>query len=101
MSEHEPQHTRRLDTPDEPQLMPPDALNVAGDEVAPWVIELRIVGTPSVMQAHVNGALLIGRRDVKSDIYPEVDLEKYGGVCIGYFTQARGDLPAPKSLDDS
>ncbi len=67
MSEHEPQHTRRLDNPDEPQFMPTDALDAIRDEVAPWVIELRIVGTPYVVQAHVNGALLIGRRDTKSE----------------------------------
>lgn len=83
MSDNEPQHTRRLDNADEPSLMPSDALDHRGDEVAPWVIELRIVGTPSVIQAHVNGTLLIGRRDPKSNTFPEVDLEKYGGYASG------------------
>lgn len=83
MSEHEPQHTRRLDNPDEPQVMPTDALNEVRDEVAPWVIELRIVGTPSVVQAHVNGVLMIGRRDPKSNTFPEIDLDKYGGYASG------------------
>ncbi len=83
MSEHEPQHTRRLDNPDEPELMPTDALDAIRDEVAPWVIELRIVGTPYVIQAHVNGTLLIGRRDAKSDTHPDIDLDKYGGYASG------------------
>lgn len=83
MLNNDPQHTRKLDAVPEHQPMPTDTLGEERDEVAPWVIELRVVGTPSVIQVHVNSSLLIGRTDAKSDIHPDVDLEKYGGYTAG------------------
>lgn len=74
--------TRRLDINGEPVPMP---LEDAGtdDYPAPWVIELRVVGTPSVIQAHVTGELIIGRSDVKTGVIPHIDLEPFGAYKLG------------------
>lgn len=45
----------------------------------PWVIELRVVGTPSVLEVQVNEAMLIGRYDDESDKQPDIDLKPYDG----------------------
>jgi CheY-like chemotaxis protein len=67
--------TARLKTT---ELPPP-----APDYPVPWVIELRVVGTPSVIQAQVSGALLLGRADPRNNIRPDVDLDLYGGLHRG------------------
>jgi CheY-like chemotaxis protein len=53
------------------------------DAGIPWVIELRIVGTPAVFQVRVQGELIIGRSDPRFDNKPDIDLEPYDGYQQG------------------
>jgi CheY-like chemotaxis protein len=65
------------------KLTPTELPPVLADYPVPWVIELRIVGTPSVIQVQVGGALLIGRADHRNSIMPEIDLDPFGGLTRG------------------
>lgn len=53
------------------------------DAVLPWVIEFRIVGTPSTLQVRVSELMMIGRPDTEKAVQPEVDLSPYGGQVLG------------------
>lgn len=53
------------------------------DEVLPWVIEFRIVGTPSTIQVRVTETMTIGRDDPESGIEPDVNLTPYGAHVLG------------------
>ncbi len=53
------------------------------DQVRPWVIELRVVGTASVVQARVGEAMVIGRGDSASGFAPEVDLTTFDAFSKG------------------
>jgi CheY-like chemotaxis protein len=50
---------------------------------APWVVELRIVGTPSVIQATVLGEVNVGRADTRHPITPEINFEPFNGYESG------------------
>lgn len=68
--------TRRLepdDLPDTPAIRGTGPLDYA----MPWVIELRIVGTPSVLQVQVSQRIVVGRADRHSSQRPDIDLEPY------------------------
>lgn len=84
MENSEHQSTRPINY--ESEIVPSSSntrLTGTGDYPAPWVIELRVMGTPSVIQSHVNGALLIGRADHRNNVYPEIDLEPFDGHVKG------------------
>ncbi len=49
----------------------------------PWVIELRIVGTSEIFATKVRDSLLIGRVDYERSVYPDIDLNNYGGAVLG------------------
>lgn len=49
----------------------------------PYVIELRIVGTPDMLQLQVKDTMLFGRADVENGIRPEIDLTPYQGFQNG------------------
>lgn len=53
------------------------------EEVVPWVIEFRIVGTPDIIRAPVSETLLFGRSDKNYKVYPDVDLGKHLGQKLG------------------
>jgi CheY-like chemotaxis protein len=53
------------------------------DQTLPWVIELRIVGTASVMQIQVQNEMLIGRADSERRLFPEIDLSPFGAFTNG------------------
>lgn len=74
--------TRRLDGLDIESLAPVDAGD-SQEYVLPWVVELRVVGTPSVIQVQVKEELLIGRSDPKSQDRPDIDLEAFEGYQKG------------------
>lgn len=52
------------------------------DFLVPWVVELRIVGTASVIQLKLKESMVIGRGG-KSDKPPDIDLEPYNGYHLG------------------
>lgn len=49
----------------------------------PWVVELRVVGTASMIQAQVRDSMLIGRSDSEQQIFPEIDLLPYNAFGLG------------------
>ncbi len=57
------------------------------NEPLPWVIELRVVGTPSTIQVQVHETMIIGRNDPQRGVYPTVDLGAYGGQNKGVSRQ--------------
>ncbi len=50
---------------------------------SPWLIELRIQGTPITVRMNVENEIVIGRSDVSAAVYPDLDLTPYGGVEKG------------------
>lgn len=57
------------------------------DYFVPWVIELRIIGTPSVIQIEVAESMLIGRSDKEKRTRPEIDLADFDGYNLGVSRQ--------------
>ncbi len=53
------------------------------DTSLPWVIELRVVGTASTLQARVQADMVIGRSDNDQRIFPEIDLLPYNAFAMG------------------
>lgn len=47
------------------------------DQIIPWVIEFRVVGTPTILKAPVTEEMIIGRKDTAHYIIPEIDLEPF------------------------
>lgn len=52
-------------------------------DLAPWVMELRVVGTPVTIQVNVKDHMLIGRADPERGINPEIDLTEPDGMGKG------------------
>lgn len=52
-------------------------------DLAPWVMELRVVGTPVTIQVNVKDHMLIGRADSDRGIAPEIDLTEPDGMGKG------------------
>jgi CheY-like chemotaxis protein len=53
------------------------------DEVLPWVIEFRVVGTASTIQVRVADEMVLGRADSENGIAPEINLAPYGAHVLG------------------
>jgi pSer/pThr/pTyr-binding forkhead associated (FHA) protein len=49
------------------------------DDIVPWVIEFRVVGTHQIIKAPVSEKILVGRTDTTRGIHPEIDLDPYRG----------------------
>lgn len=47
------------------------------DYSMPWVIKMRVVGTPDVIQIEVREQIILGRSDRKSPVMPDVDLNPF------------------------
>ena len=81
------QKTRHLDYAfEEGETMPVRATGPL-DMVLPWVIEFRIVGTASTIQARVGEYMTIGRSDPERGVEPDVNLTPYGGHVMGVSRQ--------------
>lgn len=52
-------------------------------DLVPWVMELRVVGTPVTLQVNVKDHMLIGRADPERGIAPEIDLTEPDGIGKG------------------
>jgi CheY-like chemotaxis protein len=76
------QHTRFLEAQAPKSLMP---RRVTGplDEVLPWVLEFRVVGTASTIQVRVAEVMTIGRSDPERGIEPDVNLSPYAAHIMG------------------
>lgn len=51
----------------------------SGEVAVPWVIELRVIGTASVLQVQVRDELLIGRYDPNMPKEPDINLQPFNG----------------------
>ena len=51
--------------------------------LVPWVMEMRVVGTPVTLQINVRDHMLIGRADSERGINPEIDLTEPDGIGKG------------------
>jgi CheY-like chemotaxis protein len=71
-----------LNQPVDMQTMP---LRATGplDDALPWVIEFRVVGTASTIQARVREQMNIGRADPGSGLEPDINLADYGAHVLG------------------
>jgi CheY-like chemotaxis protein len=68
------------------QLAEEKAREHAGAEdenIIPWVIELRVIGTPDIIRAPVAERITFGRSDANQNINPEIDLSVYDGQRKG------------------
>jgi CheY-like chemotaxis protein len=77
--------TRYLDSDASAPPMPPRSTSPL--EVMPWVLEFRVVGTPSIIQVQVAEAMILGRRDDERGVYPHVDLGPYEAHSKGVSRQ--------------
>lgn len=79
--QHKNKHTRRLDL-ESVSYVPPVSGTGPLDYAIPWVMELRIVGTASVLQIQVRESMVVGRSD-QTTSKPDVDLEPYNAYELG------------------
>ncbi len=54
-----------------------------GSSGLPWIVELRIPGTPGVAKTRIDGRAVIGRVDRENDVFPDVDLTPWGALELG------------------
>jgi len=73
--------TKHLDPDHSGSPMP--ARPIGPLEEMPWVIELRVVGTASVIPVQVSDKLIIGRNDPDRGVTCDVDLTPYGAFTHG------------------
>lgn len=70
--------------PSAPLPVPPQPVPSTGPlDLAPWVMELRVVGTAVTLQINVKDHMLIGRADPERGIAPEIDLTEPDGAGKG------------------
>jgi CheY-like chemotaxis protein len=79
--------TRRIDLPDADSYNPVRATTGPLEEDLPWVLEFRIVGTPATIQVQVHEAMIIGRSDPQTGIFPDIDLSKHSAQDNGVSRQ--------------
>lgn len=53
------------------------------DAVIPWVIELRVVGTPEIIRVPLGERLTLGRGDQANSVSPEIDLTNFNAQRLG------------------
>lgn len=72
-----------------PAAAPAPVVRATGplDAALPWVIEFRVVGTASTVQARVSEHMALGRADPERGIRPEVDLGPHNGYNLGVSRQ--------------
>lgn len=87
MSEVKNNATRHLNVPEAAEYMPLRSTTGLLEEGLPWVIELRVVGTPATINVQVHEAMIIGRSDLQRGIYPAIDLEPHGARSAGVSRQ--------------
>ena len=87
MANQSDSETRHLNLPDSDPHRPLRATTGPLEEVLPWVLEFRVVGTAAMIQAQVHEAMIIGRGDPQAGIYPDVDLGPHGAQSNGVSRQ--------------
>lgn len=75
--------TRRLRINEDEPIVQPGEQTEPIEQPLPWVVELRVVGTASVLQVRIQRELIIGRSDPRFTSKPDIDLESYEGYQMG------------------
>jgi len=75
-----PLQTNRLD---ERRVPTAPVRNDEEGPILPWVVELRVVGTPYIIPAPVERQCIIGRADTSAGFVPDIDLADYGAQAKG------------------
>lgn len=53
------------------------------DDLVPWVIEFRVIGTPDIIRAPLGERIILGRSDSNKNIIPDIDLNPFDGQRRG------------------
>ena len=53
------------------------------DFLMPWIIKFRVIGTTNFVQIEATEHMTVGRSDVHSDTYPDIDLEPFNARALG------------------
>lgn len=86
MSSDDKQFTTRLDNLTEDfELAEKKARehNHVDDAIIPWVVELRVTGTPDIIQVPLGDVLTLGRADRELNYTPQIDLSAYRAHALG------------------
>jgi CheY-like chemotaxis protein len=86
MSDDKTKVTRHLQMPTDTSPMPPRATGPL-DNIMPWVIEFRVMGTAYIIQVPASEAILVGRSDPRRELIPDVDLTPYAAHVLGVSRQ--------------
>jgi len=78
--------TRHLGTRPDAKPMPERPISPL-DELIPWVIEFRVVGTAHMIQVAARESLIIGRADPRRGILADIDLTPYAAHVLGVSRQ--------------
>ncbi|NDJ62721.1 MAG: response regulator, partial [Chloroflexi bacterium] len=84
MSRNDPKDklsTRHLHMP--PEEVPHPRVTGPLDRTLPWVIEFRVVGTASIIQAQVEAQMILGRVHSGDSEQPHIDLSPYDAFASG------------------
>lgn len=76
-------NTRHLELPAVQNAPAVPALTGPLDQKLPWVVEFRVVGTASTLNARVTETMTIGRSDAQTGVKPEVDLTPFDAFAKG------------------
>lgn len=82
MTDDKPNQTRNLESTATGRYLDQRATGPL-DKGLPWVLELRIVGTNTVMHVQVRESMLMGREDPDQNVFPEIDLSPYHAFTHG------------------
>src|SRR5688572_16435739 len=64
---------------DRDMAAPPPPETGSLEEIIPWVVEFRIVGTTEILKAHLQDTIMLGRSDPVPAVKPDIDLAPFGG----------------------
>src|SRR3954464_4239006 len=81
----QPSHSEKNTQPLRPDVVPTPNRRKTGplDHIVPWVLEFRILGTADILKTDLTAPVLIGRMDPHKGIYPQINLDPFGGQTKG------------------
>lgn len=53
------------------------------ERLVPWVLEFRIIGTPTIIRPPSRDVMLIGRSDSHQEVFADIDLGEHDGQALG------------------
>ncbi len=83
LNDNNQEKTRYLGPLQQTPVMPARMVTGPLDEPLPWVIDFRVVGTPSTIQVRVSETMTIGRGDPEHAVEPDINLSPFGAHVLG------------------